>query len=188
VLPLIPAVGILLARRIEAKLEVSPGLQKRLALSLALLGAISLWVTKADSDWANSARQAAQAIHQQHQNEHAGMWFEGHWGFQYYMQQYGARPMDFSKPSTSAGDLLVVPQGNALGYTMPSAQYVASAELLQLKLNQPLATMDWRRGAGFYSSFYGFLPFVFATPATEQYYILRLAKPWDARLTERTKN
>ena len=188
VLPLIPAVGMLLARRIEAKLEVSPGLKKRLALSLALSGAISLWVTKADSDWANSARTAAQAIHQQTQSLHIPVWFEGHWGFQYYMQQYGARPMDFVKSSTSAGDLLVVPQSNALAYTMPSAQYVASAEVLQLKLQQPVFTMHWRRGAGFYSSFYGFLPFVFAAPSPEQYYVLQLAKPWDARLTERTKN
>ena len=183
VLPLIPAAGIQLARRLD-KLNFDQNWrhQRKVALSLALSGVISLWVTKADSDWANSARQASQIIQQQTDKGTRAVWFMGHWGFQYYMQRWGARPMDFLRSDTSAGDVLIVPESNAVSYTLPSPQYVNSSGLLRINLQQPLSTMRWREGAGFYSSFYGFLPFAFGRPATEQYYVLRLASHWDAQI------
>jgi hypothetical protein len=189
VIPLIPAAGILLARRLD-KLHSDPswGDQRKVALALALSGVISLWVTKADSDWANSARQASQVIQQQIGQETHAVWFTGHWGFQYYVQLWGARPMDFLRSDTSAGDVLIVPESNAVSYVLPSPQFVASSGLLRINLQQPLSTMRWREGAGFYSSFYGFLPFAFGRPATEQYYVLRLASHWDAHITRTAQN
>ncbi len=189
IMPLIPAIGILIAQRFDKLgLNRSPRLQRNIALVLVLSGAVSLWVTKADSDWANSVRQAAAIIQEQTKNQGGSVWFEGHWGFQYYMQLSGARPMDFLKSQTKAGDSLIVPESNAVSYPLPSPQFVASSALLELKLQQPLFTMRWRRGASFYSSFFGFLPFVFGPPATEQYYVLRLAMPWDAHLTRTQQN
>jgi Dolichyl-phosphate-mannose-protein mannosyltransferase len=189
VIPLIPVVGILVARRLDKlHFDTALRLQRKLALALALSGVISLWVTKADSDWASSARQASEIIQQQTDKGIHAVWFEGHWGFQYYMQLWGARPVDFLRSETRAGDVLIVPESNAISYPLPSPQFVTSSGLLRIKLPQPLSTMRWRRGAGFYSSFYGFLPFVFAPPATEQYYVLRLAMPWNARITRTTQN
>jgi hypothetical protein len=189
VLPLIPAAGILLARRLDKlHFNLTWGHQRRVALALTLCGVISLWVTKADSDWANSARQASQIIQQQIDKRTSSVWFMGHWGFQYYLQLWGARPMDFLRSDTSAGDVLLVPESNAVAYTLPSPQYVASSGLLRINLQQPLSTMRWREGAGFYSSFYGFLPFAFGRPATEQYYVLRLASHWDAHITRSAQN
>lgn len=189
VLPMIPAIGILIARRID-QLHVPqwPHLQRRVGLALAFCAAISIWLAKADSDWANAGRQAAEVIHQETQNHRGAVWFQGHWGFQYYMQLWGARPMDFTKSETRAGDLLIVPESNAVSYPLPSQQYVASSGLLELDLQQPIFTMRWRRGAGFYSSFYGFMPFAFAPPAKEQYYVLRLSMPWDAQIVRTTQN
>lgn len=189
VMPLIPTTGILLARRFD-KLNLGTDLprQRMVALVLLLSGALSLWVVRADSEWANSARQAAELIRQQDQSPAHAFWFEGHWGFQYYMQLWGAHPVDFLHPKTSAGDVLVVPDSMAVSYTMPSPQFIASTDLLEIKLNQPLSTMYWRRGAGFYSSFFGPLPFVFAPSGTERYYLLRLATPWSPHLVRRTQN
>jgi Dolichyl-phosphate-mannose-protein mannosyltransferase len=185
---LIPPTGILLARRLD-KFHFNGDMrqQRKLAFALVLSGVISLWVTKADSDWANSARQASQVIQQQTDKGTQTVWFEGHWGFQYYMQLWGARPVDFLRSETRAGDVLIVPDSNASSYPLPSLQFVSSSGLLRIKLPQPLSTMRWRRGAGFYSSFYGFMPFVFAPPATEQYYVLRLAIPWNAHIVRTTQ-
>ena len=157
-------------------------------LALALSGVISFWVTKADSDWANSARQASELIQQQIDKGTHAVWFTGHWGFQYYVQLWGARPVDFLRSDTSAGDVLIVPESNAVSYVLPPPQFVASSGLLRINLQQPLSTMRWREGAGFYSSFYGFLPFAFGKPATEQYYVLRLASHWDAHITRTAQN
>jgi hypothetical protein len=189
VIPLIPATGILLARRLD-KLQLDPTgrLPRKIALALAFSGVISIWVTKADSDWANSARQASEIIQQQTDKATHTVWFEGHWGFQYYVQLWGARPMDFLRSETRAGDVLVVPESNAISYPLPSSQFVASSGLLRIDLQQPLSTMRWRRGAGFYSSFYGFLPFVFARPAAEEYYMLTLATPWKTQIIRTPQN
>lgn len=183
VIPLIPAAGILLARGLDKVRFDSTWIgQRKVALALALSGVISLWVTKADSEWANSARQASQIIQQQVGNGNHAVWFTGHWGFQYYLQLWGAQPMDFLRSDTSAGDVLIVPESNAVSYVLPSARYVATSGLLRINLQQPLSTMRWREGAGFYSSFYGFLPFAFGRPAIEQYSVLRLASHWDAHI------
>jgi 4-amino-4-deoxy-L-arabinose transferase-like glycosyltransferase len=183
ILPLIPAAGILLARRLDKfHFDSTPQLQRKVALALVLCGVVSLWLAKADADWANSAKQAAVFIRQQTENQTGTVWFQGHWGFEYYMQLLGARPVDFLRTGMERGDVLVVPENNADAYRMPTAQFVASTNLLQIKLPQPLSTMRWRNGAGFYSSFYGPLPFAFGPIETERYYLFRLSMPMARRI------
>ncbi len=183
ILPLIPAAGILMARRLDKLHSNSiPQLHRRVALALVLSGVISFWLAKADADWANSAEQAAIFIHQQTENQPGTVWFQGHWGFQYYMQLMGAQPVDFLRTGMQRGDALVVPENNADAYRMPTAQFVASTNLLQIKLPQPISTMRWRNGAAFYSSFYGPLPFAFGASETERYYIFRLSMPLARRI------
>jgi hypothetical protein len=182
-LPLIPAVGILMARRLDKlKIDSTPELQRKVALALILSGVVSFWLAKADADWANSAEQAAMFIHQQTGNEPGTVWFQGHWGFQYYMQLLGAHPVDFLRTGMLRGDVLVVPENNADAYQLPAAQFVSSSTLLQIKLPQPLSTMRWRNGAGFYSSFYGPLPFAFGQVESERYYVFRLSMPLARRV------
>ncbi len=183
ILPLIPAAGILLARRLDRlSVDSMPQLQRRVALALVFSGVVSIWLVKADADWANSAKDAAIFIHQQTQNQPGTVWFQGHWGFQYYMQALGARPVDFLRTKMERGDVLVVPENNADAYRLPTAQFIASTNLLQIKLPQPISTMRWRSGAAFYSSFYGPLPFAFGASETERYYLFRLSLPLARRI------
>jgi Dolichyl-phosphate-mannose-protein mannosyltransferase len=183
ILPLIPAAGILMARRLDQlDFDCIPQLQRKVALALVLSGVVSFWLAKADADWANSAEQAAVFIHQQTENQPGTVWFQGHWGFQYYMQLLGEHPVDFLRTGMQRGDVLVVPENNADAYRMPTAQFVASTNVLQIKLPQPLSTMRWRSGAAFYSSFYGPLPFAFGPSETERYYVFRLSMPLARRI------
>jgi hypothetical protein len=183
ILPLIPAAGILLARRLDGiSVDSLPQLQRKIALALVFSGVVSIWLAKADADWANSAKDAAIFIHQQTENQPGTVWFQGHWGFQYYMQALGARPVDFLRTGMNRGDVLVVPENNADAYRLPTAQFVGSTNLLQIKLPQPISTMRWRSGAAFYSSFYGPLPFAFGASETERYYLFRLSLPLARRI------
>ena len=183
ILPLIPAAGILMARRLDKlHFDFTPQLQRKVGLALVLSGVVSFWLAKADADWANSAEQAAAFIHQQTENQPGTVWFQGHWGFQYYMQLLGERPVDFLRTDMQRGDVLVVPENNADAYRMPTAQFVASTNVLQIKLPQPISTMRWRSGAAFYSSFYGPLPFAFGASETERYYVFRLSMPLARRI------
>jgi len=175
VLPLIPAAGILLARRLDSLgiASLKP-LRTKVAAALLASGFVSFWAARADADWADSARQVARMVQQRTKNE--AVWFEGHWGFQYYMQQLGMHPLDFNKSVLSNGDLLVIPSNNYDIRHLPR-QVITSDELLEIKLPQPVMTMTTfpQLRAGFYaSSSHGPLPFAFGTAPPEQYHLLRI--------------
>jgi Dolichyl-phosphate-mannose-protein mannosyltransferase len=174
VLPLIPGAAILMARRMDKVESISTtGLQVKVALALLICGALSFWIAQADSEWANSARQAATIIHQGIGRETGTVNFQGHWGFQYYMEQFGAFPLDFKRSTLNPGDLLIIPENN-IETVKPPQPFIASAELLDIKLHQPITTMRCQGAAGFYASFCGPLPFAFGRVPSERYFLFRI--------------
>ena len=174
VLPLIPAVGILLARRLDALgIVLAKPLQLKVAAALLVSGAIAFWVAWADADLANSARQTATALAQRTKNPTGTVWFQGHWGFQYYAEPLGMRPLDFTQSTPNPGDLLIVPKGDYTTHAPPS-RFVASDELVEVTLSQPVITMRSEMEAGFYASSYGVLPFAFGAVPPVQYHLYRI--------------
>jgi hypothetical protein len=168
VLPMIPAVAILLARRLER------AARWKLALPLALAGMISLWVTGADARSANSARTAAQFVRDRMSGTAARVSFEGHWGFQYYMEAFGFSPMYFGGSRFANGDLLVIPHNNTNVVREPKLpEWASSQETLTFPISTGVATMNSALGAGFYSDVWGPLPFAFGTTPAEEYTVFR---------------
>jgi len=173
VLPLIPAAGLLAARRLEYEGITLKPMAWRVAGALAVSGLIALWVSQADEDLANAGRNAAHFVQQQTRGEGGTVWFQGHWGFQHYMEGIGARAVDFENSRVQPGDVMVIPENNIEVFPMPN-EALASAQEFELRLNQPLTTVRWELGAGFYSSVWGPLPFGFGVVPAERYYLLRL--------------
>ena len=176
VLPLIPAVGILLARRFDrlpvAHYGATPG---KLAAALALSGLVSLWVARADTELANSARRAAEIVYERTRGQGGALWFEGHWGFQYYMELRGAHPVDLNDPSAQPGDFVVIPVNN-IQLAAIAPQFVASSQSFTLPVRSRASTICRSLGAGFYSSYWGPLPYVFGPIPPERYVIVQLAQ------------
>jgi 4-amino-4-deoxy-L-arabinose transferase-like glycosyltransferase len=171
-LPMAPAVAILIARRLEqSRLE----LPARIKFSLAATAALSLLAAQADFQLANNARKSAEQICAKYAAMTGRLWFEGHWGFQYYMQSFGARPLDVNHAEIQAGDLLVQPGQNS--NALPPDPKIAT--LLE-KFSRPeftgFATMSLEGGAGFYSQLWGPLPFAFGCipPEKVSIYVLKL--------------
>ncbi|MFZ0770599.1 MAG: glycosyltransferase family 39 protein [Candidatus Sulfotelmatobacter sp.] len=174
VLPLTPAVGILLARRIEAL----PALSTRwrtamLAIPLAVAGAISLWLTWADTEMANAARTAAMAIEEKTRNQPGSVWFMGHWGFQYYMESFGATAVVINDPPRRPGDYLAVDKNGLLLLEM-RPEFVASRDVIQIPMPLGITTAQNTLGAGFYSSDLGPLPFAIGPVPPQRYDLIRL--------------
>jgi 4-amino-4-deoxy-L-arabinose transferase-like glycosyltransferase len=175
ILPMVPAVGILLARRLE-KHSANPLRQFKALVIVGLLacGVVSLWLARADTDAANSARTAASLV----QQETAGnnnVWFLGHSGFQYYMQARGARPYDWSHPQTKGGDFLVIPYSRVWPEDVTS-QFRGSRENIELPMHDCASTTSPEIGAGFYHSYWSILPYAFGPVPSENYAIVRLAQ------------
>jgi hypothetical protein len=185
VLPLIPAAATLLARRLDETQLDEPHVDPtpvaftrwsigRFAVPLALSAIISLFITWGDAALANSGRTFAGFIHRQTQNQAGSVFFQGHWGFQYYMQLFGARPVEYDKFNFQTGDLMVTPEDTTNTFPMPP-QFVAAQEIMQVDPQAHAATMAL--GAGFYSSVWGPLPFSFGRVPSEPYLIQRLQQP-----------
>jgi hypothetical protein len=134
---------------------------------------VSLLITIGDYKLANTARIAASQFQQRCHVELGSIWFEGHWGFQYYMQQWNAKPLDRTQPTIASGDVLIVPINNANIWSPSPALLMPSPG--QVNFPQfPVTTMNWEIHAGFYASNWGPLPWVVALAPPEHYLIFRI--------------
>lgn len=174
VLPLIPAAGILIARRLETKHhDWTRNLILQVAGALMVSGVASVWLADADTRLANLAREAAQTVQWRTRNQVELVWYEGHWGFQYYMERFGALPVDASDYQIRPGERVVVPENNISYAGLPESMSFENEGILEFPNPSLATTMSWRLGAGFYSSFWGPLPFAFGAIPPERYFIMR---------------
>ena len=134
---------------------------------------VSLLIAIGDYTLANTARTAASRFQQRFRNESGTVWFEGHWGFQYYMQHWRAKPLDLEQHGLVPGDVLIVPVNNTNVSRQPAAPTIASFE--EAIYAQFFAiTMSREVGAGFYSSKWGPLPWEVAAVPPERYLTFRI--------------
>jgi 4-amino-4-deoxy-L-arabinose transferase-like glycosyltransferase len=175
-LPIAPAFGILVMRRLEAK-PVHGARGWRWALVPALVAA-SL-VAWADFALANSARTAASQLAADLKQEMSPIWFQGHWGFQYYMEAQGGRDVDLFKSECLPDDMMITPYNNTDVEFYPQ-EYMAKLRDLEVPTCRWLSTLQVQAGAGFYSSIWGPMPFVFGPVPPEKYGIWRLRLSGDA--------
>lgn len=171
VLPMVPAAGILLLRRIEQHAKGrSAAVTRGLAAAVAAGAVLAVGVAWADRSLADSARRAAREIHSKYGGKDARLWFEGHWGFQYYMEALGAKPIDEKVSRFYPGDVIVVPENNT-NISPPPKEWTRLVETLEFPAGRWITTMNY--GAGMYSDAFGPLPFAFGRVPAERYSIFR---------------
>ncbi len=172
VLPMAPALAIILARRLEQRHATTGGL-RAWHWGLVLSAEVALMVGWADLCFADSQRKAAREIVASLRPEPATIWFEGHWGFQYYMQADGAKELNLVQPACGPGDFVVVPENNTNFKRMPEVVALYQREAA-VPVCPWLSTMDYRVGAGFYTSLWGPFPYVFGPADDQLYYVWRV--------------
>ena len=172
ILPLVPAVAILIARR----LDQFPGRHEPKAICLAAGAALSFVVVGADCTFAHAVRDLAQKVSSTYQQPSRPLWFQGHWGFQYYMQQWGGTPVDFNSSPINPGDVVAVPSDNT-NLRRPSAGAADLISTITVIRTGALDTMDSTTGAGFYSSGWGPLPFALGHVAPEYARVYQIKEP-----------
>jgi 4-amino-4-deoxy-L-arabinose transferase-like glycosyltransferase len=175
ILPMVPAAGILIIRRIErgGKLRTYASLKQ---LSVPLVGAaiISLAVTWGDTATADSARRAATLINGRYNTKTNNVWFQGHWGFQYYMELAGGRAIDLNKSRFAPNDIVVVPTNNTNLFAMPS-EWSKLSTTIEVPSSGWITTMQTQLGAGFYADVWGPLPFAVGDVPPERYNIFHVS-------------
>lgn len=210
-LPLAPAAGILIVRRLEDRHALAPVPQPSPAATkknnrgapaqrtverkdkplpvanpwwalapLVPAAVLALLVSWGDYLQANSARAAADFLCAHFGQGPAQLWFQGHWGFQYYMEQHGAIIADARYPRQHFGDRIVLPTCNtSVWFFLPDVQKKMAERGIALRdvadLAQPtcswLATTSVASGGGFYSDDTGPMPFVFTSTLPDGYWV-----------------
>src|SRR5579862_3463448 len=170
ILPMIPAIGILIARRLDyVKVNGRHLTFALVAIPIIVSGAIALWAAAGDMALANTSRLAAAYVKQKSAQDSTTVRFEGRWGFEYYMLQMGARPLEPGDSDYSFGDLIVLPKYNTSTYPFPLK--TTAQEAVDFPVHSWIATMNPDAGGGFYFSGWGPLPFAVG-PVPAQPYLL----------------
>lgn len=168
-LPMAPAVGILLVRRLDLRKDrLSKSGMWLVAWPLAPAACIALSALWGDYAWAQAVRQGAAALENDLRAVPGTTYFMGHWGFQYYMEQAGAKPVDLRESRVYPGDAVAFTENNSNNGRVPQVMNrVLSSH--EIPASRWIATMNPKTGAAFYSDYYGQLPFAFGPTPPEKY-------------------
>ena len=156
-LPMVPALAIVISRIPVRRTVHRRWLEWAPLLPAGVLAALCLWASGASAEASRSLAQLVSARAQTHQRD---VRFAGHWGFQYYMQQFGHRPIDYSRIELKPGTLLALPRNNTNVVPLPEP----AARIEDDVQVQPLpffTLMHDQLHAGFHSDTFGPLPFAF---------------------------
>jgi hypothetical protein len=158
-LPIVPAIGILVARRLDRQQpSTAPSGFWRTFWPALPAGILSLLLVTSDYNLANTSRTAAAQLYARHHKPGNALWFEGHWGFQYYMEALGASAIDVNGASLVAGDIVVLPS-NATNIRELPSELIRPVEVMEYLPNSHYTIMNSSAGAGFYAAAFGPLPF-----------------------------
>jgi 4-amino-4-deoxy-L-arabinose transferase-like glycosyltransferase len=175
-LPLAPPAAVLIARSaaVEWTRKSFRGAMVTRFAPLVPAFALSIALAYADFAWANSIRSAARHYASLVESRGATAYFQGHWGFQYYMEHAGMPCVDFESAGFEPGDVVITPLALPNVFPLPEGAHSARYEDEFAGLSW-LATMSGSLGAGFYSDGLGPLPFAFGRVPPDRYvvYVVR---------------
>ncbi len=171
ILPMAPAAAILLTRLWER--DTSPLKHSFLCHArVVFAAAVSLALTAADYWQAKTGQDASREFQRRFESELSTIWFESHWGFQFYMQKWGATPLNAANSEITSGDVIVFPSNNSSIIPLPMERIFPPETVTFPTL--PLASTHGRgTGAAFYSSTRGPLPWAIDRVPPETYYVAR---------------
>jgi 4-amino-4-deoxy-L-arabinose transferase-like glycosyltransferase len=174
--PMAPCMGIILARYVEKKtVDLNLHMAKIVSAPLIAGAVISLSVAWADFSLANCQRTAAGLFQSHLRGYPHTVWFQGHWGFQYYMEHHGMKPIDFQNTLLQQGEILIIPMNNT-NIKIPKKSIFHYVQTLEVRPFPWLGTMQKPIGAGFYSDVWGPLPYGIANVPPEAYQIFLVGK------------
>lgn len=175
ILPMVPVTGIIVMRYWD-RIEIKGAIKNQWYIYATIIPTtlVAILVNLADYRWANSSQAAAIKIHNSYKDISAKLWFEGHFGFQYYMQELGgSKAIDFEKPDLKIDDIVVIPSNNS--YFVPIHKHMALVvDEFRFNTLKYFSTMNIKSGAGFYSSRSGPLPYSISSDTAEKYFIYKM--------------
>jgi hypothetical protein len=177
--------SVLLATN-SRELVFSTAIGRALAVALPVVGSLvtGTSLNAADQEIARSAKLAVEEAVAPFRKIGERVWFQGHWGFQFYAEEQGAIPMEVAKVGEAAeavdagatrverGEIVVIPLLNTNVPGVPKNDYEV-LEVRRYPILSPSTTLGPKSGAAFYSTNLDLLPFGVNLGDQAEYWILR---------------
>jgi len=173
ILPIVPAVSIVVTRLLDGKQAKNTLLAKSKYVLLFASISISFLAAQGDYLTANTSKEIANTLTKKYAQGRGTLYFQGHWGFQYYMEKHGNEPLDYIKTKLKNNDFIVVPMNNTNLISLKGDLF-RKIEIISVKTSKFASTMNSGDNSGFYSSAWGMLPFSFGPASEEKYIIYRV--------------
>lgn len=177
-LPAIAASAVITARILGEQVRWRRSTAGWAAAAILLSMTFSLILTWADTEWARNVVRSTEAIDDVFAAERPPVYFEGHWGFQWYMEQLGHKAYDEEAQFPEVHGL-AWPSNNAY-HPYPETSNAVRGAWVTDNGFQWLSLNKIEVGAGFYSNKLGPIPFVFG-PVPEDMYLVLLNDSVTAR-------
>jgi hypothetical protein len=157
-----------------ATMLLAPWFTRRLAMAgVAATMALTAALGSADNWYAGAYRDAARQVRAALPAD-ATVWFTGHWGWQWYAEQAGMRPLALSDPQFGPGDF-VVERSRQDPPAVPSG--LSLQEQSRLPITPPCcAPYLVTEAAGFYESSPWHLPWSLSRKPIEEIVVYRVAR------------
>jgi hypothetical protein len=160
-----PAAALAVARALSR----APAVRARAVLAgTVLAGAVlGILILRADAVFAGLGRRAAAELIPSTGAIARTIWFDGHWGFQWYAEKAGARPLSLEPPSPEARDLIVSSDLTGLGFLdhFPTRRLLATVT----ETRPGGRVMSRAAGAGFFTNDFGLLPWAWGNDTLDRY-------------------
>jgi hypothetical protein len=157
-----------------------------LTLGIIATFSYSLTISYGDYLFAETYRRSAQEICSTYGGKGTDIYFTGEWGFRFYMERYGAKPITKTSTGAEPGDVIVKPYVALPWITLYDGDHYS--KLLERRIVQlpyPVRILDFNSHAGFYSSGWGLLPFSFATqPRWEWFNVFQVTRKYTGEIPE----
>jgi hypothetical protein len=167
-LPALPAVAVLAAYGLSRMTWRNRGLGVLTAAGACL----GLLILSADARMASRGREAAAELIAPRVQAGERVWFAGHWGFHWYAERAGALPLTIDPPFPSAGDIVVA---STVDRPLGLLTVLPRTLVTNWGSTEPTGQV-MSAHAGFYSDFWGLLPWAWEAPEGPPFQVWRVTR------------
>lgn len=137
----------------------------------------TLIVASGDMQHAETERAAANTLYDKYSGASDPLWFEGHWGFQYYLQSKGGRAIDFFGDTLAPSQIVVIPHENCgiMEFPATACNAIGIHRFPPGPVLRMATTLRPKMGVNFYSCTVSEpFPFVIAPISAEAYSVVQM--------------
>ena len=169
-LPALPAAAILAAHGLDR----FPWRSAMLAAVATASVTLGFLILRADARMAGAARTAAARLIRPRVEAGQRVWFAGHWGFHWYAEEAGAMVLSLDPPFPRRGDIVV---SSSVDRTVGLLPVLPRTLIESWGSSEPSGqVMSGPANAGFFSDFWGLLPWSWGPPDGTGFHVWRVTQ------------